>query len=200
MVAFEEIHMYIEVLAGIAEIIIVFLLWKTVLDFSETAKVSRLQSNYRFRPWVGPSSGIQYMQAANGKTQYSITVKNFAEIPASKVIVKYAMKKGEMPKKEILKQATAGIKVADSSSSSSDGTSHDGLTTFDLGPLLPQMEKRYWIFIDSDTMKKTKENSGSLYTLLHFSYEYAGGHGGYGMISMFDPKTDNFVHKDMWID
>jgi hypothetical protein len=201
MVAFEEIHQYVEVIAGIAEIIIVFLLWKTVLDFSETAKVSRLQSDYRFRPWVGPSSGIQYMQAANGKSQYSITVKNFAEIPASKVVVKYAMKKGEMPKREILKQATAGIKVADSSNgSSSDGTSHDGLTTFDLGPLLPQMEKRYWIFIDSDTMKKTKENSERLYTLLHFSYEYAGGRGGYGMISMFDPKTENFVHKDMWID
>src|SRR5215213_8802674 len=173
MVAFEEIHQYVEVIAGIAEIIIVFLLWKTVLDFSETAKVSRLQSDYRFRPWVGPSSGIQYMQAANGNSQYSITVKNFAEIPASKVTVKYAMKKDEMPKREMLKQATAGIKVADSSSS--DGTSHDGLTTFDLGPLLPQMEKRYWIFIDSDTTKRIKENSGSLYTLLHFGYEYAGG-------------------------
>jgi hypothetical protein len=197
MVAFEEIHQYVEVIAGIAEIIIVFLLWKTVLDFSETAKVSRLQSNYRFRPWVGPSSGIQYMQAANGKSQYSITVKNFAEIPASKVIVRYAMKRGEMPKREMLKQSDLGIKGSDGSG---DGTSHDGMTTFDLGPLLPQMEKRYWIFIESDTTKRIKENSGSLYTLLHFGYEYAGGNGGYGMISMFDPKTDNFVHKDMWID
>jgi hypothetical protein len=197
MVAFEEIHMYIEVLAGIAEIIIVFLLWKTVLDFSETAKVSRLQSNYRFRPWVGPSSGIQFMQATNGKSQYSITVKNFSEIPTSKVIVRYAMKKDEMPKKEMLKQSNLGIKGPDGSS---DGISHDGMTTFDLGPLLPQMEKRYWIFIESDTMKRIKENSGSLYTLLHFNYEYAGGNGGYGMISMFDPNTDNFVHKDMWID
>jgi hypothetical protein len=197
MVAFEEIHMYIEVLAGIAEIIIVFLLWKTVLDFSETAKVSRLQSNYRFRPWVGPSSGIQYMQATNSKSQYSITIKNFAEIPASKVTVRYATKKGEMPKKEILKQSNVGIGETDGSS---NGTGHDSLTTFDLGPLLPQMEKRYWIFIDSDTMKRVKESSQSLYTLLHFSYEFAGGKGGYGMISMFDPKTDNFVHKDMWID
>jgi hypothetical protein len=196
MVAFEEIHQYVEVIAGIAEIIIVFLLWKTVLDFSETAKVSRLQSNYRFRPWVGPSSGIQYMQATNGKSQYSITIKNFAEIPASKVIVRYATKKGEMPKKELLKQSDLGIRGPDGNAS----TGHDGLTTFDLGPLLPQMEKRYWIFIDSDTVKGINENSGSLYTLLHFSYEYAGGKGGYGMISMFDPKTDNFVHKDMWID
>jgi hypothetical protein len=197
MVAFEEIHQYVEVMAGVAEIIIVILLYKTVLDFSETAKVSRIQSNYRFRPWVGPSSGIQFMQATNGKSQYSITVKNFSEIPSSKVIVRYAMKKDEMPKKEILKQSNVGNREPDGSSSSSN---HDGLTTFDLGPLLPQMEKRYWIFIESDTVRRIKESSQSLYTLLHFSYEYAGGSGGYGMISMFDPKTDNFVHKDMWID
>ena len=194
MVSLEELHQYVEVLAGIAEIIIVFLLWKTVLDFSQTAKVSRIQSDYRFRPWVGPSTGIQFMQTNNGVSQYSITLKNFAEIPASKVIVRYAMKNNEMPRKEMVLQSSRGAGIQN------DSTIGDGIEKFDLGPLLPQMEKRYWIFIESDEVNKAKQGSQTLFTILHFDYEFAGGRGGYGMVSMFDPKTENFVHKDMWID
>jgi hypothetical protein len=31
-------------------------------------------------------------------------------------------------------------------------------------------------------------------------YLFSGGKSGYGMISQLDNKTNNFVHKEMWID
>jgi len=38
---------------------IVILLIKTVRDYAEVAKMSRLQTRERFRPWIGPTSGIE---------------------------------------------------------------------------------------------------------------------------------------------
>jgi len=38
------------------------LLWKTVKDFAELAKVSKLQTEVRFRPWVGPNGGFQLLR------------------------------------------------------------------------------------------------------------------------------------------
>ena len=54
----ENIEKYIAVVSGIAEIAVVILLYKTVKDFAELAKVSKLQTEVRFRPWIGPSGGI----------------------------------------------------------------------------------------------------------------------------------------------
>ena len=70
---------------------------------------------------------------------------------------------------------------------------------FNLGPLLPNMEKHYWIFIDSELMKKAKEGTEKIYSALYFEYPVAGGKSGYGMISEYDPKNDDFTHKDMWV-
>ena len=75
-----------------------------------------------------------------------------------------------------------------------------GIEKFVLGPLLPNMEKRYWIFIDSSEMQQAKESRSELYTYIHFSYEFHGGTSGYGMISQLDPKTGIFIHKEMWVD
>ena len=69
-----------------------------------------------------------------------------------------------------------------------------------LGPLLPNMEKRYWIFIDSDLIQKGKSGTSQLYTFVYFSYEFEGGKSSYGMISEYNPRTGIFVHKDMWVD
>ncbi|HKX81847.1 MAG TPA: hypothetical protein VJL54_06290, partial [Nitrososphaera sp.] len=69
-----------------------------------------------------------------------------------------------------------------------------------LGPLLPNMEKKYWVFVDSATMQSVKAGSAPLYTLMNFSYEYEGGVSSYGMISQYDPKSNVFIHKDMWVD
>ena len=72
---------------------------------------------------------------------------------------------------------------------------------FTLGPLLPNMEKRYWILLDSALMQKVKEGRGQLFTTVYFSYEFSwGGKAEYGMTSQFDTKTGPFIHKDMWVD
>jgi hypothetical protein len=174
---------YIAVISGMAQVAIVFLLWRTVKDFGETAKVSKIQVEHRFRPWVGPSSGIEYVRKDNGQHQYAITVKNYGQIPASKVTALFTIKNDAMPTREILLN-------------SSDGS----IDKFNLGPLLPFMEKRYWIFIDSEMIQKSKEDKRQIFTALYFAYEYSKERSGYGMLSYLDTKTDVFVHKEMWID
>jgi hypothetical protein len=68
---------------------------------------------------------------------------------------------------------------------------------FTLGPLLPTMEKRYWLFLDSALMQKGRKGNGQLFTTIYFAYEFSGRKTGYGMTSQFDIRTDTFVHKDM---
>ncbi|MDE1725663.1 MAG: hypothetical protein KGH89_00165 [Thaumarchaeota archaeon] len=165
---------------AIGTIALVFLFWKTIQQLEETVKLSKIQANYRFRPWVGPFNRIEFLSStADGHDQFSITVKNYGEIPSSSVIAKYVMK-NELPKREVSKS--------------------NDVTSFNLGPLLPNMEKRYWFFIDSDLIKKAKAGSAQIFTLLYFQYEHLGGNSGYGLISRYDSMTDSFVHVDMWID
>ena len=64
----------------IVESLIVILLYKTVKDFAEVAKLSRVEVKQRFRPWIGPSTGIEFMHSIDGKEQYAIAIKNFGEI------------------------------------------------------------------------------------------------------------------------
>ena len=76
----------------------------------------------------------------------------------------------------------------------------NGNNQFQIGPLLPGMEKRYWIFIENERYRKTMEGASNIFIFIYFSYVYSGGKSGYGMISQLDNKTNNFVHKEMWID
>ena len=164
---------------AIGTIALVFLFWKTIQQLEETVKVSRIQSNYRFRPWVGPISSVSHMSSNNGREQFSITIKNYGEIPSGNVVARF-ITKPEMLKREMLNS--------------------DEVTRFSLGPLLPNMEKRYWFFIDSDLIEKSKNGKGEVFILIHFQYEHHGGTSGYGVISKFDGTMDSFVHADMWID
>jgi len=166
---------------AIGTIALVFLFWKTIKQLEETVKLSKIQSNYRFRPWVGPLNSIQHIEnPPNGREQFSITVKNYGEIPATNVMARFIMKK-ELPTKDVLKKP-------------------EGMENFSLGPLLPNMEKRYWFFIDSDLIQKVKTDSGQVFTLLYFSYDHHGGSSGYGLISHYDKASNSFIHNDMWID
>ena len=164
---------------AIGTIALVFLFWKTIKQLEETVKLSKIQANYRFRPWIGPFNRIEFLSALDGHDKFSITIKNYGEIPSSTVTARYAMK-NELPKREMLRSAD--------------------LTVFNLGPLLPNMEKRYWFFIDSDLIKKAKEGTAQVFILLYFQYEHLGGHSGYGLTSRYDGTTNSFVHVEMWID
>ena len=177
------INEYFEILAVLLEIGIVILLWKTVKDFAELAKVSKLQTDVRFRPWVGPSGGFEFLRDDSDKKQYSIAMKNFGEVPASNVIVTSILSDTKPDKSSVLE------------SSKSNGASE-----FQIGPLLPGMEKRYWVFIENERYKKTMDGTTNLFVFIYFTYLYSGGKSGYGMISQLDSKTNNFVHREMWID
>lgn len=165
---------------AIGTILLVFLFWKTIKQLEETVKLSRIQSVYRFRPWVGPINNIQFMSTtSNGQDQFSISVKDYGEIPAANVIAKFTMKT-EPVTKEILKNP-------------------DLFTSFNLGPLLPNMEKRYWFFIDSNLIEKVRKGTGQVFIVLQFTYEHHGGNSEYGSISQYDGTTNMFIHKEMWI-
>jgi uncharacterized repeat protein (TIGR01451 family) len=174
---------YFEVLGVFLDIGVILLLWKTVKDFAELAKVSKLQTEVRFRPWVGPNGGIELLRDDDNKKQYSITMKNFGEVPASNVIVSCTITDSLPDKLSILKTTKA-----------------DSKNQFQLGPLLPGMEKRYWVFIENERYKRAMDGTSNIFIFVYFMYLFSGGKSGYGMISQLDSKTNNFVHKEMWID
>jgi hypothetical protein len=170
----------IDIITAAATVAVVFLLWRTVQEMAQTSKLSTAQLNLRFRAWIGPSSGIEFLRTNDGKDQFAIRLKNFGESPATSVVAMSAVKT-ELPSRDVLKAS-------------------DGITTFNLGPLLPNMEKRYWLFIDSDLIKKAREGNGQVYVALYFPYQFIGGKSGYGLVSQFDKQENTFVHRDMWVD
>ena len=184
--SFAIIKDYSEIFGVLLEAGVVILLWKTVKDFAELAKVSKLQTEVRFRPWVGPSGGFELLRDDDDKKQYSIAMKNFGEVPASNVIVTCTITDSMPAKLSFLNH--------------NHNNSSESKNQFQLGPLLPGMEKRYWVFIENDRYRKTMEGASNIFIFIYFSYVYSGGKSGYGMISQLDNKTNNFVHREMWID
>jgi len=172
---------YFEVIGVFLDIGVILLLWKTVKDFAELAKVSKLQTEVRFRPWVGPSGGFELLRDEQDKKQYSIAIKNFGEVPATNVVVSCIVSDTKPDKSKSMVQSNEN-------------------NQFHLGPLLPGMEKRYWIFLDNERYRKTLEGTSNTFIFIYFSYVFSGGKSGYGMISQLDNKTNNFIHREMWID
>lgn len=76
----------------------------------------------------------------------------------------------------------------------------DRIKDIEQGTGLPNMEKRYWLFLDSALMEKTEQGTSDLFVAIYFSYEFPGRRSGYGMISQYDRKSAGFIHRDMWLD
>lgn len=165
---------------AIASVVLVFLLWRTVKQMEYTVKLSKIQTEHRFRPWIGPEGGITHLNTKDGEYQFDIGIKNFGELPAANVTASYKLKNEMIDKSEITKT----------------NVDHK----FNLGPLLPNMEKHYWFSINSDLIKKTINEETKIFIALFFGYEAMGKQSGYGMISQYDSKTNAFVHKDMWVE
>ena len=158
---------------------LVFLLYRTVKQLEGTVKLSKIQTDYRFRPWIGPHNSIKALSPNGGKNQYDCTIKNYGEIPAQYVKA-YCKIDTKLMSRDIFKSEPG--------------------QTFNLGPMLPNMEKHYWVFIDSSLIKKAKEGSEKIFSALYFEYPLSDGKSGYGMISEYDPQNDGFIHKDMWVE
>lgn len=166
-------------LTGIGTVFLVIELLKTLKHLEATTRMSKVETEYRLRPWIGPSTGIKRMEdSINGKIQFSLTVKNFGDLPATGLKAKSTIDT-KMLTKESLKQPIA---------------------EFDLGPLLPNMEKNYWFFIEPEMWNKAIHENGDLFVALYFEYPSLSGKNGYGMISEYNKNNASFVHKEMWID
>jgi hypothetical protein len=166
-------------LTGLGTVILAIALIRTFRHLEANTRMSKIETEYRLRPWIGPINSIKSL-LTNGETnQYDCTIKNYGELPAQYVKA-YCKIDTKIMTRDVFK-------------------SNPG-KTFNLGPLLPSMEKHYWVFIDSGLIKKAKEGSEKIFSALYFEYPVAGGKSGYGMISEYVPQTDGFIHKQMWID
>ena len=164
---------------AIATIVLVILLWQTIKQFETTAKLSTVQMEFRFRPWIGPVNSIKAMGEANGKNQFDVAMKNYGELPATQLVASFKMDT-EMMSKDVLKS--------------------EDIEKFNLGPMLPSMEKHYWFFIDCDLIQKAQEGKIKIFIALYFEYPLTQGTSGYGMISEYNAKMNSFIHKDMWVE
>ncbi len=164
---------------AVATIVLVVLLWKTIVQFETTAKLSTVQMEFRFRPWIGPVNSIKAMGEANGKNQFDVAMKNYGELPATELVASFKMDT-KMMDKEVLKG--------------------EDVESFNLGPMLPNMEKHYWFFIDCDLVEKAKRDEIKIFIALYFEYPTNSDKSGYGMISEYNPKMNGFMHKNMWVD
>ena len=163
-----------------ATIALVIMLYKAFKQMQSTVKLAQIQTEYQFRPWIGTSQRFQRIDPSiNDQIQFEVIVKNFGELPASAVTVKF---------------------VSDNKMISRSTVISESASKFALGPMLPNMEKRYWFFIDQDRWDKIIAGQEPLFTGVYFEYQVNSQSNGYGIISEYIPASKNFVHTDMWID
>jgi hypothetical protein len=166
-------------LTGLGTIALTIALFKTFHHLDASTKMAKTETEYRLRPWIGPTTGIKRMDnSISGDLQFSITIKNFGDLPANYVKAKSIVSTTPLTK-ESLKQT---------------------MSEFNLGPVLPRMEKSYLIFITPDMWKKVADGNDSLYVALYFEYPSLSGSNGYGSLSEYNKTSQIFIHKEMWLD
>ena len=183
----EEMEYDVEVLVGIAHwltgigtVVLAVALIRTFHHMRIVSEMTAIETEYRLRPWIAPTGPIKKMEKSiSDDCQFDIAIRNYGEIAASSVTAKFV--KSTKP-------------LTRESFQSSD------VNSYDLGPVMPTMEKHYWFFIDSETWKKADSGAESLYTGLYFEYTHSDKKSGYGMLSEYNTSTANFIHRDMWID
>lgn len=167
-------------LTGIGTIVLAIALIRTFKHMEAVTKMTSIETEYRLRPWIAPVGPIKIMEKSiNDDHQFDITIKNFGELAASSVTAKF-IKNTKPITRELLQSNSAD--------------------SYNLGPVMPTMEKHYWFFINSETWNKSDGGLEPLHIGLYFEYSTAGKKSGYGMLSEYNSTTKNFVHKDMWID
>jgi hypothetical protein len=167
-------------LTGVGTIVLAVALIRTFKHMEVITKMTSIETEYRLRPWIGPTGPIKKMEKSiSDDCQFDVTIKNYGEIPASAVTAKF---------------------VKSSEPLTHESFQSNNVESYDLGPVMPTMEKHYWFFIDSEMWKKADSGLEPLYTGLYFEYNHGVKKSGYGMLSEYNSTTKNFVHKDMWID
>jgi len=165
-------------MTGFGTLIAVVLLYRTLKHLEASTRVAIIQTEFKFRPWVGPTGIIREANSDQKKKQFEIMIKNFGDLPASNVAVFSVVRSAKMSKDDIRAGAT---------------------TKVDLGPVLPNMEKRFWLDIDSEIIQGARQAGTSIWSGVIFEYPLAFGKSEYGLISEINPETFLFVHKEMWV-
>jgi hypothetical protein len=178
-----EIEIWIGIahwLTGVGTVVLAVALIRTFKHMEIVTKMTSIETEYRLRPWIGPMGPIKKMEKSiSDECQFDVTIKNFGELPATGVIAKFVRSDKPLTRKAL--------------------ESND-VSSYNLGPVMPTMEKHYWFFIDSEIWKKADSGSEPLHTGLYFEYTNSGKKCGYGMLSEYSATAKNFIHKDMWID
>lgn len=165
-------------MTGAGTIVLSVLLYKTFRHMEASTHATELQTEHKFRPWIGPSGQIKEMEAGSDKKRFEVMIKNYGEYAATDVLVRSLVRLEKITKDELKSRADNNVS---------------------LGPLLPNMEKRFWFDVDDQIIKKTKEENAKIFVGVIIEYPLTFGKSEYGMISEIDPETLGFVHKDMWV-
>ena len=167
-------------LTGVGTVVLAIALIRTFTHMEAVTKMTSIETEYRLRPWIGPIGPITKMEKSiNDDCQFDITIKNFGELPANNVTAKFVQSNKPLTRESF---------------------QSSGVSSYDLGPVMPTMEKHYWFFINSEMWEKADSGSEPLHTGLYFEYPVSGKKSGYGMLSEYSSSAKNFIHKDMWID
>lgn len=170
-------------MTGIGTIVLVILIVKTLRHMKIATRFAEIQTEYKFRPWIGPSNTIKEIDGDEKNIRFEIMLKNFGDLPAPSVIVKSMIGDSQITREQI--------------TSNQDGSNAH---VFNIGPMLPSMEKRYWLYVSKDLLTNSLASKKIIHTAMYFRYENAKKTNGYGMISELNPQTKSFVHKEMWVD
>lgn len=167
-------------LTGVGTVVLAIALIKTFKHMEAVTKLTTIETNYRLRPWIGPVGPIKKMEKSiNDDCQFDVTIKNFGELAANAVTAKFVHSNKPLTRESL---------------------QSPDVNSYDLGPVMPTMEKHYWFFINSELWQRADSGTESLFTALYFEYFISGKKSGYGMLSEYNPAAKNFIHKDMWID
>lgn len=165
-------------MTGVGTIALSILLYRTFKHMDASTRATELQTEHKFRPWIGPTGAIREVNGDSDKKRFEIMIRNYGEYAATDVTVTNLVKLEKITKDDLKSKTNNHVS---------------------LGPLLPTMEKRFWFDIDDQTMRKAKEASTKIFVGIIIGYPLAFGESQYGMISEVDPETLSFVHKDMWV-
>ena len=72
-VGFDIIAALGSIATALATIVLVVLLWRTFKHLEEATRLSRVQTEHRFRPWIGPTNSIKYLSTTDkGQHQFDV--------------------------------------------------------------------------------------------------------------------------------
>ena len=171
-------------MTGIGTIVLVILIVKTLKHMKIATRFTEIQTNYKFRPWIGPANTIREIEGDGNNTRFEILLKNFGDLPAASVTVIAVASENKISREQI----------------TCDNPVLENIHVFNIGPMLPNMEKRYWLYVNNALIKNSIDSKKIIHTGMYFRYENLNIKNGYGMISELNPQTKSFVHKDMWTD